>query len=66
MANNNIQKLFGKKMNRKEFLAHIGAGVLVVSGMSGLLKSLVNYHTGHSQSVSGDYGYGDYGGRKDN
>ncbi len=62
MAQKNLQKLFNKQMSRKEFLAHIGAGALIVTGFSGLLKSLVEYRP-HKHVVSG-YGSSSYGGRK--
>lgn len=56
----NLQQLFDKPMDRKQFLAHIGAGLLVVVGVSGLLGQLVRY----GQQPTSDEGYGDtsYGG----
>lgn len=64
MAQTNLQKLFDKQMNRKEFLAHMGAGVLAVVGVSGLLKNLVNYSSRPRRQVSSGYGSSSYGGRK--
>jgi len=58
-----IQKLLSKPMNRREFLAHIGAGALAVVGVSGLVKSLVHF-TGYRNQISG-YGSSPYGGGKD-
>ncbi len=63
MANNkNLQKLFDKEMNRKEFLAHLGAAGLTIVGVSGLLKSLLNYSSKPRQHVSDGYGSSSYGG----
>lgn len=63
MAHKNLQKLFDKKMGRREFLAHIGAGALAIIGISGLMKTLLNY-SGHPrhQISEGDYGASAYGG----
>lgn len=64
MAQKNLQKLFKKPMDRKEFLAHVGAGTLMVIGVSGLLKNLADY-TGHShRKAEGGYGSSPYGGNK--
>lgn len=72
MIQRELQKLFTKEMDRREFLAHVGAGILAVIGISGLIKHLVNYNQGGGQSrsdrdqrfaVSG-YGSSAYGGRK--
>jgi len=55
-----LQQLFDKPMDRKQFLAHIGAGLLVIVGVSGLISQLVHY----GQQPTGEEGYGDtaYGG----
>jgi hypothetical protein len=63
MAQKNLQKLFNKEMNRKEFLAHVGAGALAVVGVSGILKNMLNYKP-RQQSSSMGYGASSYGGRK--
>ena len=63
MVQPNLQKLFEKQMNRKEFLAHIGAGALMVLGVSGLIKNLLNY-SGHSnRRTTVGYSSGSYGGK---
>ena len=57
-----FDELFEKKLDRKEFLAHMGAAGLALIGVSGLIKSLTDPH-GHkniSQS-SGGYGGSPYG-----
>jgi hypothetical protein len=67
MIQKNLQKLFEKEMNRKEFLAHVGAGALMVVGVSGLLKSLLEFR-GSSQpqqsKLMSGYGSSAYGGSK--
>lgn len=59
-----VNKLLEKKMNRKEFLAHIGAGALTVIGVSGLLKNLVNYSSNNRPYREVGYGSNDYGGKR--
>ena len=59
-----LQKLFNKPMDRKQFLGHIGAGALIIMGVSGLLKTLLDY-SGHPKRHSVDgYGSSSYGGTK--
>ncbi|HLC91717.1 MAG TPA: hypothetical protein VJC09_01565 [Candidatus Saccharimonadales bacterium] len=60
-----LQKLFNKPMDRKQFLAHIGAGALAIMGVSGVIKGLVDFGGGasRSQRVVG-YGSSPYGGTK--
>ena len=49
-------------MDRKQFLAHVGAGLLVIVGVSGLLSQLIHY--GQDTSQGEDYGEAAYGGDK--
>jgi len=58
-----LQKLFSKSMNRREFLAHLGAGLLTIVGVSGLINSLVNLPGGRSTPRSSGYGSSGYGGK---
>ncbi len=61
----NLQKLFDKQMDRKEFLAHVGAGALAVIGVSSLMKTLLNYNgPPRHQHVAAGYSSGTYGGKK--
>lgn len=60
MVQKPLQKLFDKPMNRREFLAHVGAGALAVIGVSGLIKGLTELG-GRTHRVSG-YGSSPYGG----
>lgn len=63
MKQKNLQKLLNKEMSRKEFLAHVGAGALIVTGFSGLFKSLLDYRP-HNQRVTFGYGSSSYGGER--
>lgn len=57
-----LGQLFQKEMDRREFLAHIGAGALSVIGVSGLVKGLLDYG-GKSHAIrSSGYGSSSYGG----
>jgi len=58
-----IKRLLEKEMDRKEFLAHVGAGALTIVGISGLTKTLIDF-TGRPTRISG-YGSSAYGGKKD-
>lgn len=53
-----------RDMDRKEFLAHIGAGVLAIVGVSNLAK-LVGQDKVQSRSRVRGYGSGAYGGSKE-
>ena len=53
--------LLPKEMDRKQFLQHVGAGVLAVVGVSGLIKALTDPHKQRSKTSSG-FGMGSYGG----
>ena len=55
-----IDELFGKEMSRKEFLQHIGSGLLILFGISGLLKALLQQPKAQSRGVG--YGASAYGG----
>lgn len=58
-----LQELMQKEMSRKEFLRIVGAGVLGIIGVTGLLQNLhklAGAHTKQNQSVSG-YGSSPYG-----
>ena len=53
-----VQEVFEKPMNRKEFLGYIGAAVLAVIGVSGMMKALL-HHNNSSNSSSGKVGVAD-------
>lgn len=52
-----IDELFSTEMTRKEFLQHVGSGILILFGISGLLKALMQ-----PKSRTQGYGSSAYGG----
>ena len=56
-----VKQLLSKEMDRREFLAHVGAGVLAVVGITGLLKNLNDFRG--KNHVSSGYGSSIYGGK---
>lgn len=58
-----IEELLKKEVSRKEFLGLIGAGILSMVGISGLLKNL-NIDLNKKTSNLPDYGDDVYGGVK--
>lgn len=64
--NKHLQTVFEQPMNRKEFLGYIGAAILAVIGVSGMLKALLHHESKGSVSggVAGGYGSTAYGGAK--
>ena len=58
---NLFKELLIKEMDRREFLAHVGALLLAVIGISALLRTLSDPHP--LKRMSG-YGSGKYGGKK--
>lgn len=58
-----FQELLAKPMTRKEFLAHLGVLLLVLTGISGLLKTLSDPHIVSTHtSPKARFGAGRYGG----
>lgn len=55
-----IDELLSKEMSRKEFLQHVGSGLLILFGISGLINALQPKKTGRSMG----YGSSAYGGQK--
>ncbi|HSX45362.1 MAG TPA: hypothetical protein VLF39_04650 [Candidatus Saccharimonadales bacterium] len=61
----NIQKLLNKPMDRRQFLAHVGAGLLIITGFSGLIRGLLDFGGGqHHHTVIHGFGSSPYGGNK--
>lgn len=57
------EKLLNKQMNRREFLGHIGALLLMVVGISGLMKFFINGgKDSQPQATTNGYGSQNYGG----
>ncbi len=52
--------LLNKEMDRKQFLKHLGVGVLAISGVSAALRSMTFESSGKSSQPSG-YGSSPYG-----
>lgn len=63
-----LNTLLTKKMDRKDFLKHIGIGVVAVTGLSAFLKALAPApkKAAVQQTNASQYGYGGsvYGGTK--
>jgi hypothetical protein len=61
--NKHLQTIVEKPMNRKEFLGYIGAALLAVVGVSGMIKALLHHNdTSSSHAVAEGYGSTAYGG----
>lgn len=60
---NQLENLMVKEMSRKEFLQYVGSGLLVMFGISGLIKALVGNQLDTRQSAN-DYGFSTYGGKR--
>lgn len=56
-----LQVLLEKQVDRKDFLKHIGFGVVALTGVTALTKSLSGFGT--RQQTSG-FGAGAYGGNR--
>lgn len=59
-----IDTLLSTEMSRKEFLQRIGSGMLILFGVSGLLKALTQQNTRGGRQQSLGYGSSAYGGAK--
>ena len=61
-----VSELMQKEMDRKDFLKHVGVGLIAASGVGSLLKSL-NAVGSRPHPRTGTYGYANFGGvqRKD-
>lgn len=64
MIQREVQKLFSKEMNRRDFLAHVGAGVLAIIGVTNLIRHLSDFNTPKPRQNSLGYGGSPYGGQK--
>jgi hypothetical protein len=60
---NNFTTLLQQEMTRKEFLLYIGAVLIALTGLSGLIRTISNPY---SAKLSPTFGNGPYGGRKGN
>jgi hypothetical protein len=57
-----LQTLLNKEMSRKEFLQHVGAALLMLFGISGLINSLTHKTTQTNRVQNIGYGSSAYGG----
>ena len=53
-----------KEVDRRQFLAHIGAGALMLVGVTGMIKSLSELGSSHQRITGDGYGGSSYGGGK--
>lgn len=56
--------LLQKEMDRKDFLKHIGIGIIALSGLSAVLRTLVQQPTASKSVQQVGYGGSAYGGTK--
>lgn len=63
--NKKIEDILNKKMDRKDFLRHIGIGALMLGGVGAALKAFDAFDTKKQpKKVSQGYGSMAYGGEK--
>lgn len=58
-SNKTVNKLLTEEMDRKQFLVRVGAAVLALTGVAGLIKAVTNPY--QTKRVTG-YGASPYGG----
>lgn len=61
MVKLDIAQLLDKEMDRKDFLKHVGIGIVALTGFSAVLKALSQQTTSGSPKYAG-YGGSSYGG----
>lgn len=63
--NKQFSEILQRRMDRKDFLKHVGMGVVVITGLAGVMKLLKPQEQGKTTSttVAGGYGASVYGGR---
>ena len=57
-----LQVILEKPMNRKQFLGYIGAALLAMVGVSGMIKALLHHESSNNRQVAEGYGSTAYGG----
>lgn len=60
---NEINGLFQKKMDRLTFLKHVGVGVVALTGVSALLKTMSSLGGTSRETATLGYGASAYGGK---
>ena len=59
-----VDDFLHQKMDRKQFLAHVGAGALTVIGVTNLIKHLSDFNVSKPRQEAVGYGSSPYGGKK--
>jgi hypothetical protein len=59
---NEMQSLLQKKMDRRDFLKHVGIGFAAILGIGTLIRAMSSMNNGQKQTVG--YSAGAYGGEK--
>jgi len=60
-----VDNLLQKRMDRKDFLKHVGIGVALITGVAGVLKLLGKQEQSSTQNAAnGAYGAATYGGSR--
>ena len=57
-----LNQLMQKDMDRKDFLKHVGMGVVALTGAAAAIKTLNQLNTGAKKPVDVGYGGSAYGG----
>jgi hypothetical protein len=58
MDKNDLTKILEKKVDRKQFLAYLGAGFLSIVGVGGVIKTLLDIDSKPQGSLYGRAKYG--------
>lgn len=62
--NKQFSEILQRRMDRKDFLKHVGMGVVVITGLAGVIKLLKPQEQGKgTTTVAGGYGASVYGGK---
>lgn len=59
-----LNSLLQKKMDRKDFLKHVGIGFITITGVTTVLKSMNNLADTKKSGKALSYSSGSYGGKK--
>lgn len=54
-----LENLLSREMTRKEFLQHVGSGMLIMFGISGLLKAMTRQNSSKQGMGYGSSAYGE-------
>jgi hypothetical protein len=57
-----VNVLLMKKMDRKEFLKHVGVGIIAMTGIAAILRSVSSEFGGSKATSATSYGGSVYGG----